>query len=64
MERYQGIVPLDGTTLASAADTYFKQSEQIPRGCGSYPGRCWRGARNHPLAGRGHHGAALAGGAA
>jgi molecular chaperone Hsp33 len=30
MERYQGIVPLDGTTLASAADTYFKQSEQIP----------------------------------
>jgi molecular chaperone Hsp33 len=30
MERYQGIVPLDGTTLADAADTYFKQSEQIP----------------------------------
>jgi molecular chaperone Hsp33 len=30
MERYQGIVPLDGTTLASAADTYFRQSEQIP----------------------------------
>ncbi len=30
MERYQGIVPLDGTTLAAAADTYFKQSEQIP----------------------------------
>ncbi len=30
MERYQGIVPLDGTTLAEAADTYFKQSEQIP----------------------------------
>ncbi len=30
MERYQGIVPLDGTSLAEAADTYFKQSEQIP----------------------------------
>ena len=30
MERYQGIVPLDGTTLADAADIYFKQSEQIP----------------------------------
>jgi len=30
MERYQGIVPLNGTTLAEAADTYFKQSEQIP----------------------------------
>ncbi len=30
MERYQGIVPLDGTTLAAAADAYFKQSEQIP----------------------------------
>lgn len=30
MERYQGIVPLHGTTLAAAADTYFKQSEQIP----------------------------------
>ena len=30
MERYQGIVPLDGGTLADAADTYFRQSEQIP----------------------------------
>ena len=30
MERYQGIVPLDGHTLAQAADTYFAQSEQIP----------------------------------
>ena len=30
MERYQGIVPLDGTTLADAADTFFRQSEQIP----------------------------------
>lgn len=30
MERYQGIVPLDGTALSAAADIYFKQSEQIP----------------------------------
>ena len=30
MERYQGIVSLDGNTLAEAAHTYFRQSEQIP----------------------------------
>jgi molecular chaperone Hsp33 len=30
MERYQGIVPLDGTDLTTAAHTYFSQSEQIP----------------------------------
>ena len=29
-ERYQGIVPLDGDTLAAAAQSYFVQSEQIP----------------------------------
>ncbi|OYY89330.1 MAG: molecular chaperone Hsp33 [Sphingomonas sp. 28-66-16] len=29
-ERYQGIVPLDGETLAHAAESYFVQSEQIP----------------------------------
>jgi molecular chaperone Hsp33 len=29
-ERYQGIVPLDGATLAEAAESYFVQSEQIP----------------------------------
>ena len=29
-ERYQGIVPLDGASLAEAAETYFAQSEQIP----------------------------------
>lgn len=29
-ERYQGIVPLDGETLAHAAQNYFVQSEQIP----------------------------------
>lgn len=29
-ERYQGIVPLEGASLAEAAQTYFSQSEQIP----------------------------------
>ncbi|WP_326525909.1 Hsp33 family molecular chaperone HslO [Sphingomonas sp.] len=29
-ERYQGIVPLDGASLAEAAERYFDQSEQIP----------------------------------
>ena len=29
-ERYQGIVPLEGATLAEAAESYFGQSEQIP----------------------------------
>ena len=30
MQRYQGIVQLDGTSLEDAARTYFRQSEQIP----------------------------------
>ncbi|MEZ5810196.1 MAG: Hsp33 family molecular chaperone [Rhizobiaceae bacterium] len=29
-QRYQGVVPLDGTSLEEAARTYFRQSEQIP----------------------------------
>jgi molecular chaperone Hsp33 len=29
-ERYQGIVPLEGASLAEAAQNYFSQSEQIP----------------------------------
>ena len=29
-ERYQGIVPLEGASLAEAAQSYFVQSEQIP----------------------------------
>ena len=29
-ERYQGIVPLEGGSLAEAAQSYFSQSEQIP----------------------------------
>ena len=30
MERYQGVVPLEGATIARAAVNYFAQSEQIP----------------------------------
>ncbi|KHK92705.1 molecular chaperone Hsp33 [Novosphingobium malaysiense] len=29
-ERYQGVVPLEGESLAQACETYFAQSEQIP----------------------------------
>ena len=29
-ERYQGIVPLEGGSLAAAAEAYFSQSEQLP----------------------------------
>jgi molecular chaperone Hsp33 len=29
-QRYQGIVPLEGDTLAEACESYFVQSEQIP----------------------------------
>jgi molecular chaperone Hsp33 len=30
IERYQGIVPLEGDTLAEACECYFSQSEQVP----------------------------------
>lgn len=30
MDRYQGIVPLDGQPLSNAARLYFRQSEQLP----------------------------------
>jgi molecular chaperone Hsp33 len=29
-QRYQGIVPLEGTSLSQAVETYFAQSEQVP----------------------------------
>ncbi|MEN9717942.1 MAG: hypothetical protein RIQ99_820 [Pseudomonadota bacterium] len=29
-QRYQGIVPLEGTSLAEACESYFAQSEQVP----------------------------------
>ncbi|HUG60418.1 MAG TPA: Hsp33 family molecular chaperone [Methylomirabilota bacterium] len=54
MNRYQGVVPLDGRSLEDAAHQYFAQSEQIPtrvrlavtevltREPGSGPRRLWR----------------------
>jgi molecular chaperone Hsp33 len=55
MERYQGIVALEGGSLTEAAQAYFSQSEQLPSfmrlavarhflaGEGGTPGRwCWR----------------------
>ena len=30
MERYQGVTPIEGASLADAAVSYFRQSEQIP----------------------------------
>jgi molecular chaperone Hsp33 len=30
VQPYQGVVPLDGTTLAQCAEHYFEQSEQVP----------------------------------
>jgi molecular chaperone Hsp33 len=30
MERYQGVVPLEGGSLSAAADVYFRQSVQLP----------------------------------
>ena len=47
-ERYQGIVPLDGDSLAQAAESYFLQSEQIPSLIRLFTGR---GADGGHLAG-------------
>lgn len=30
LDRYQGVVPLEGNNLSEAADLYFRQSEQLP----------------------------------
>lgn len=49
MERYQGIVPLEGATLTDCVETYFRQSEQLPTrfrmavgqdGAGRWHGAC------------------------
>ena len=46
-ERYQGIVPLDGTRFSEAVQSYFSQSEQIPTlvrvGFAKQNGRCVAG---------------------
>ncbi|HJQ57685.1 MAG TPA: Hsp33 family molecular chaperone HslO [Vineibacter sp.] len=46
-ERYQGVVALDGATLADCAHHYFRQSEQLPAGLKLAVGRDgdrWRAA--------------------
>ncbi len=46
-QRYQGIVPLEGATLAEACQAYFAQSEQVPTlirlGVRAVDGRCVAG---------------------
>ena len=42
MDRYQGVVPLEGETIAEAAEAYFAQSEQIPTRIKAAIGR-WQG---------------------
>jgi molecular chaperone Hsp33 len=46
-ERYQGIVPLEGSTLADCAHTYFRQSEQLPTGIKIAARRVDHGANAH-----------------
>src|SRR5262249_17656121 len=46
-ERYQGIVPLEGGTLADCAHTYFRQSEQLPTGIKIEAQRSVHGAAVH-----------------
>jgi molecular chaperone Hsp33 len=46
-ERYQGIVPLEGSTLADCAHTYFRQSEQLPTGLKIAARRVADGASAH-----------------
>lgn len=45
--RYQGVVPLEGESLAEACQNYFAQSEQVPTlirvAVGRQPGRCVAG---------------------
>lgn len=47
MERYQGVVPLEGRNLTEAADLYFRQSEQIPTFIKIAVARHYEGARNN-----------------
>lgn len=46
-QRYQGVVPLEGNSLAEACQSYFFQSEQIPTliriGVSNMPGACVAG---------------------
>lgn len=54
MTRYQGVVPLEGTSLEDAAHLYFQQSEQIPTRIRLASARAYRagdGAETHWRAG-------------
>ena len=46
-QRYQGVVPLEGATLADCAHTYFRQSEQLPTGIKITARRDERDGRGH-----------------
>ncbi len=46
-ERYQGVVPLEGATLADCAHTYFRQSEQLPTGIKIVARRSMTGGTPH-----------------
>ncbi len=46
-ERYQGVVPLEGGSLADCAHTYFRQSEQLPTGIKIAARRTVEGGRAH-----------------
>lgn len=46
MERYQGVVPLEGANLSEAADLYFRQSEQLPTFIKIAIARHYEGARD------------------
>jgi redox-regulated HSP33 family molecular chaperone len=46
-ERYQGVVPLEGATLADCAHTYFRQSEQLPTGIKITARRSETGGQHH-----------------
>lgn len=51
MDRYQGVVALEGPRLADAADLYFRQSEQIPTFLRIAVARAFTGSGN----GKGSH---------
>ena len=46
-QRYQGVVPLEGATLADCAHTYFRQSEQLPTGIKIAARRTTEGSTHH-----------------
>ena len=46
-QRYQGVVPLEGATLADCAHTYFRQSEQLPTGIKIAARRYERDGKGH-----------------